>query len=673
MKSKNLVLLVMFSFVLSLLCGSVVLANENDSQYVDPNIPDSWYRAPQTASELGITEFNQAPMLKERVLNGEIPPLEQRLPDDPIVIEPYEKIGKYGGRITVWHTTLDSFLNYDGQFAGNMRTNAGTATPDGRKVKPYLVEDWEFSNNYKEIILYLRKGLKYSDGTPLTADEFIYWWGHVANNKDLNPISPQDWQPIGLVDVKRIDDYSVKFIYENPFPRLVDFEFNSHLGPEWMIGPAKFMKQFHPDFVSQEKLEKLLKKEGLSDWINLYNRIKFDAINQPDSGYQRPVLKPYIVVERTPIYMMFERNPFFPFVDTEGNQLPYIDRIRVQLATTPEIAAMKAVTGEADYAARNLKTEDIPLYKKYEEKEGYKTLLYCRPWNSDFSVYVNLTHKDKNVRNLFQNVKFRQAISLAIDRDKINKKLYFGEALPQQAAVAPTHSYYKEEYAKAYAQFDPEQARELLNEIGCKDQDGDGYRELPNGDKLKITWLFCEMGAVDPTSIIEIIASDLKEIGLDINLKNVSEELHEQLVIGNNFDMSGWTGDMMLDISFGSKNMGRNFAPVGKAHISPWPSWVNWFKSSGKQGMEPPEQIKQLIEWNKELGYAVDEGTRREAGEKLTEAQAKNLWAIGTVTMAPQPIIVSKKLKNVPQKGLWDSSLNYMNAYFPCQFYLDDK
>lgn len=673
MKSKKLVLLVIISLVLFLLCGSVILANEDISKFIDPNIPDSWYKAPQTASELGITKFNQAPMLEERVLNGEIPPLEQRLPDDPIVIEPYDKVGKYGGTITVWHTNLDSFINYDGQFAGNEPAGAARAVPDGTKMVPYLLKDWKFSDDYKEVTLYLRKGLKYSNGNPFTADDYMYWWEHVANNKDLYPISPQDWKPIPLLDVKKIDDYSVKFIYGKPYPKVADFNFGGKLSSEWMMGPAKFMEQFHPDFVSQEKLEELLKERDLGNWYDLYYNVQWKNINRPDSGYQRPVLRPYIVVKRELDFMILERNPYFFCVDTEGNQLPYIDRIIVQMATNPALAAAKAVTGEADYAARHLDTKDIPLYTKNEEKGGYKTLIYYRPWTSDCMIYVNLAHKDEDMRNLFQNVKFRQAISLAVDRDSINKKVYFGEALPQQAAVPPTHSYYKEEYAKAYAQFDLERSRELLDEIGAKDQDGDGYRELPNGDKLRITWVICKMGAVDPTPIVEIVANDLSKIGLSINLKNVSEDLLKELVVGNNFDMSCWTGDMMLDLSFGSKDMGRMFAPVGRPHASPWPAWVNWYTSSGKQGLEPPEQIKQLIAWNEEVGSGTDEKAVREAGEKLCEAQAKNLWVVGTVTMAPQPIIVSKKLKNVPQKGLWDSTLNYMTAMFPCQFYLEGE
>lgn len=664
---KTLCLIFVLS-IMSFCFSGLVIA----SDFVDPNIPESWYKPLKTASEAGITEFKESPMLSKKVASGELPPVEERLPEDPPVIEPYDKVGEYGGTLIVWGTDLNYWT--DAMYI-DMPAVAGQPTPGGGDIIPLYIKDWEYSDNATKLTLYLRKGIKWSDGEEMTADDYIFWWDHVAHNELLNATPPEKWTPIPLLDLSKKDDYTVVLTYGKPNPLQHRFSFQHSMGlGSWrgLIQAEHFMRKFHTDFVSEDEINKMIEDEGLDNWSQLYNRYRFDSPTHPEYKYDAPDIRPYVAVKRTQTELVLERNPYFPFVDTEGNQLPYIDRVRINLANNNEMAATKAATGEADISGRYTTVMDLPLYKKNEEKEGYKTLLYNKAVGAEINVNLNLTHKDPKIRSIFHDVRFRKALSLAIDREDINEKVFFGQAVPRQTTVMPTNPVFKQEYADAYADYKPEEARAYLDEMGMVDVNGDGYRETPDGEEFNPTFLYCQdMGPVDPTRVLELIAKKWKDIGINLQLKMVSRELRQNRIESNDFDISCWAADSML-LSFGSDHLGKYFAPIGQPHYSSWPEWVSWYESGGDQGMEPPQKVKQLIEWAEQMSTSADKEVRTKAAENLVKSQAENLWCIGTVGLSPQPIMVSNRLKNVPNEGLWDWSIRYMRPMYPCQFYLEE-
>ncbi|MFW5788126.1 MAG: ABC transporter substrate-binding protein [Halanaerobiales bacterium] len=663
MRFKNINLFIILTILVGLFLTSTVIAQEEE--LIDPDIPESWYEAPKTASEIGITEFNQAPMLDERVENGEIPPVEERLPEDPPVIEPYEEIGKYGGRLNLWDVDLDGVeIDYFTYTGGARRGPRG-------EILPFFLKDWKFSDDYKDLTVYLREGVKYSDGEPLTADDIMYWWEHDANVKELQPVSPEDWKP-ALLDVTKEDEYSVTLHYGTSVPNRY-IHLPTSLVSHWDSDvPSHYMKDFHPDFVGEEKVLEMAEDVGLSRWEEYYDRINEDSPNHPEYDFQRPVLRPYVAVERSETELILERNPYYPFVDTEGNQLPYIDEIRINLANSEEMAATKAATGEATFHARYTKITDIPLYKRNENKEDFTTLLYRRAYGAEVGLQFNPSTKDDQLRPIFQDLRFRKAISYAIDRENINNKVYFGDAVPRQATVLPTHELFKEEYAEAYAEYDPERAKELLDEMGMVDVDGDGYREDPDGEKFNPTLIYCQIGPVDPTNTLELVDNNLEDIGINIELQNVSRELHDTRAEANDFDISAWTFDQMAGQTMKTPYGLRFFAPVTQPTWNQWPGWTNWYTTDGEEGIEPPEEVKELIDLAETVIYTLDEEEQMEAMEKLIQSQAENIYMIGTVGMGPQAIIAKNKLKNIPKKGLWDAWLGYMEPMRTEQFYIDE-
>ncbi|MFW6007058.1 MAG: ABC transporter substrate-binding protein [Halanaerobiales bacterium] len=655
-----------FLVLISLMAGLFLISSGTvfSQEFIDPDIPESWYEAPKTASETGVTEFDQSPMLDERVAEGELPPVEERLPDDPPVIEPLNEVGKYGGTVNVWGTQLDWVWTNAWFF---QFISPGQPTPDGNKMVPHILKDWEFSDDAKEFTLHLREGLKWSDGEELTADDYIFWWEHEANDETIEPVPPEEWDP-PLLDVTKEDEYTVTYHYGEPNPNAAKFGFQDDL----QAVPAHFKEQFHPDFVGEDKVEDMAKEVELDTWDEFYERIgRYTSAQHPEYDHNAPILKPYVAVERTETYLLLERNPYFPFVDTEGNQLPYIDKVRLNLANEDEMAASKASTGEADFAGRYLKPKDIPLYKKNEQDENYSTLLWTLPKGADWGLQFNLSIEDEELSEIFNNVKFRRAVSLALNRERINNVMYYGEAVEMQATVPPVNEYYKQEYADSYVEYEPEKAEEMLDEIGLKDQNDDGNRELPNGDNLEISFIFHEDL---PDQIMELIISHLSDVGLDIEPRPTSRELLEERRGANNFELGIWGLDNVTKIGFGDPmHTSKAFAPgEGSDVYSPWPAYVNWNATNGEEGIEPPDEIKELIDAGKTVANSTDKDEVDEAIEFLLEQQAENLWMIGTVGMVPGPIIVNDNLKNVAEKGIWDWSTRYPKPYFPMQFYFDE-
>ena len=679
MKKALIVLLVFFALAAFTFAGGAREINEpistdpeavedfTERGLVDPAIPDSWYISPMTASEWGISTFNESPLLKSRVASRELPPVEERLPDDPPVIEPYERVGKYGGTATVWATQLNSTGWASEALIFIRGANYLRSDPTASKMLPYILKDWKFSDDYMTFTVYLWEGLKFSNGDPLTADDYMYWWNHVANNKDLSPVPPQDSVPTGIENVIKIDDYTVRFILTQP-----DVWFHVRLGDRGISDPHKYLSQFHPDFVDKAELEAKAKEKGFDHWYQYYSYMHTGQHGIVFPDRVRPNVKPFIPVERSESHVLFERNPFFAFVDTEGNQLPYIDHIRTNLASSNELMTAKAVTGEATMAGQGLDFVDLPLIKQNEQKGDYKTYIFTHTGGTAVSLYPNFTHSDLKLREIFNDVRFRKAMSHALDRDAINEKVFFGMATPSQSTVTVTSQFWEESFAQSFAKYDPDEARRLLADMGMEDVNGDGFVEQPDGSKFNPMLTTAEY-LTPKVDVLEMAVEFWKDVGLNIDFEIISISLKISRWHANEFDMGEWVVERTTDpiITLTPIFTLAPAWPVGQTPWCPMPLWLKWNGTKGKEGEEPPEHIKQIIRYLETFTRSSDPEVRFEAGKNLVRAQAENLWTIGTVAQMPFPVVVSNKLHNVPKFGLKGSDTHNWSSFYPVQFYLD--
>jgi peptide/nickel transport system substrate-binding protein len=615
--------------------------------------PQSWLQPPRTASELSIETFRQSPSLDAQVAAGELPPVKERLPDDPVVIEPFADIGVYGGTASIFDVGTTLLNPPEGPYR---------VGPQLRRNLPNFAQGAEFSDSSRTVTITLRKGVKWSDGHPLTAEDFVFDLYHVEFNTDLTPV------PGALFKGAEIEVHSPhKFSYHFPTPRPLLLKYMAHSGDRFLT-PAHFMKRYHPAFTDPDELEREAIEEGLQDWRKYFEVV--DNIRDL-KVYHRPVFSAFVVVSKTSTRARYRRNPYYYKVDPEGNQLPYIDSLEVQKVDNKEMMAAKASTGQVTFAGRQLMTADIPLFKRLEAENNYTTYIWPRCYGSDVVFEFNLTHPDERLRQIFQDVRFRRAMSLAIDREEINDIVYFGKAVPRQMTVVPSSAYFEPAFARAYAEFDPERASALLDEVGLLDRDGDGRREGPDGEPLNIT-LEYGLGETPKQNIVELSVAHWREVGIHISYKQISGNLGSIRANAGLMDMTLWHADRQADILFPIEPFWYVPMHVGQEQGA-WSRWSRWYLTQGKLGWEPPPNVKQLIVWWETLRQTSDPEERLEMGKNILRSQAENLWGIGVAGLGPHPVIVRNDLKNVPRQGYWGWDSRWSWPYYPETWYLKPK
>ncbi len=606
-----------------------------------------------------IAKFSESPVLRTKVAAGELPPVEERLPEDVAVIIPTEEIGQYGGTLRI--VSVEPNGSTDAQyFAG--AEHWFTLAPDNKTVIPCLAKGWESSEDGKSITLYLRKGMKWSDGAPFTADDVMFWYEDILLNKELTPTVGSNWSPGGEpVIVEKIDDYTVSFDFAASYP-IVKYIFARDI---YFLYPKHYLREFHIKY--NLKANELAKEEGYEQWYQLFKAKSHQRDGMPlVPGL--PSLSSFTCVERTPEYFIFERNPYYWKVDSEGNQLPYVDRIESTYVQGNEMYTAKAVTGQSDFALRATNLQDYTLYKENAEKGKYRVVLWKSATNvSNFYYVLNLVHLDPVLRPIFQDVRFRRALSLAIDREAVNEALFFGMGTPTQATVAPGDRFYEESFIKAYIEYDVEGANQLLDEMGLKWDEKHEYRLRPDGERLSFICEVYSGGKAGPQT--EMVTKYWQELGIDVVMKLEGAQLFVANLVGNKMSMYASTGYYTELLLYAN---GIMFVPA--AITMPWIPWARWYNKEEKGAEEPPQWAKQLLEWWEEIKTTLDEERRTELGKKIVAEQAENLWRIGVVGLLPQPLIVSERLRNVPEKynyGGWD--WDHTMPVRPEQFFLTQE
>lgn len=606
-------------------------------------------------------------MLRTMVAAGELPPVEERLPEEPLVIPVVEEIGEYGGTMHTqsrepgcWAIGGWQVINFEGMLR---------MAPDGKTILPNLAKDWKFSEDGKTLTLHLRKGIKWSDGAPFTADDILFWYEDIILNDELTPVKPSKWSSGGeLMKVEKIDAYTIRLHFAASYP-LVALQL-VRVGSSWscdFYGPKHYLKQFHPRYVPMEELEKIAKEEGYDYWYQLFKLKQGDGWGGK-AGVGYPTLKSHVLIEKRQENYIAGRNPYYWKVDPAGNQLPYIDKVFITGGVgSKELMVGKVITGEIDYEAQETGLENLSIFKESAEKANYRVLLWLTGDGNYVSFHPNQTYeKDLVLRGIFRDVRFRRALSLAIDREEINEALYFGLGVPRQTTLVPASAYFEEEFAKAYAEYDLEKANRLLDEMGLKWDAKHQWRLRPDGKKLFITMEYIEGEARTATS--ELVKEYWQTIGIDLNIKIISSELMWQRYAANEVQMGLSRGSGYLDTSFPLDP--SQFVPMATGVNGCWCTlWAHWYISGGKEGEEPPEEVKKNLERWERMRVTIDDEERIRLGKEILRSQAENLWVIGTVGMAPRPIIVRNNLRNVPEVTIYTWDLYASTIAYPEQFF----
>ena len=590
-------------------------------------------------------EFNEAPMLKAMVASGELPPVEERLPDEPLVVRPFESIGKYGGTITLIQRTVSDWGTIQNS---NLEPLLHKEQDNYTNAIPNLAVDWEMAADARTFTLFLRKGVKYSDGVEFTADDIMFWYNDQFMNEELAQSWRSQWRPM---TAEKIDDYTLRYTFPEPSPGVIHaFASGTWWGSQSMaFQPAHYAKQFHIDY--NEDAADLAKAEGFDHWYQLFqNKTSFNRGSVMNK--ELPVVAPWQVEEIEPDHVTMVRNPYYFKVDTEGNQLPYADYKRSILAENVELRAAKILAGEPDFTRGAISVKKIPAVKMVEERNNYRVFLGSKlfDYSAEGTLFFNHTTEDPVIRELLNNVKFKQALSLAINRDEINNTVMMGTAEPTQATLGPepVTPFYEERFATAFIEYDPDRAMRLLDEIGLA-KDSNGYRLRSDGDQLVLIIEGAEWIASHPPTI-ELVADYWDKIGIRTTANVNPGGGMWQKFSANTSHVSTWV--------FGSTYPRMSVNVQWWAQAQFWGrQWQAWFQSNGESGEEPTDEVKEFAAVWSDLPLTVDEAERIEMGKMAMELLAENLWFIGITTPEPEVRTVRRNLRNVNLEAFTETHL----------------
>ncbi len=574
--------------------------------------------------------FSESPMLAELVKAGKLPPVEQRLPNDPMIIKPQDSVGKYGG---TWRNVVAGAGDLPGWAS---RINGAYLLfwePDGVTVGPQLVSKWEVSGDGKAFTFYLRKGMKWSDGEPFTMADIMYWYEDMALNKEASPSFP-GWLTINKEPVKleKVDDYSFKMSFVQPYGLLLLFMVNN---AGMLAYPKHYFQQFHPKYAKKEDLDKAVADAKFETWVQLHGNK-----NNGNTNPELPVMMPYHVVkplpDPTPVY---DRNPYYWKVDTAGNQLPYIDHIRFTLVENVDLLNMKAIAGEIDASFRGISFTNYTLFKDNEAKGDYKVY----DWEvagTGAVMFPNLSIlKDDVLRELFHNLKFRQALSYAIDREEINELRYNGMAGPVQNCF-PEKLRAEKELWEPF-NYDVDKANALLDEIGLKK--AGQWRQRPDGQELALNiGAFATFPNIPEVS--ELVAGYWRKIGINAGVKPITYDLWWDWVYASEYQVASYynvSHDGLLQVPYA-----RDVCAVDRSTY--WaPNYGYWYATNGAAGEEPPGEIRESQQVFDQLKLEVDPQKAMDLWTDVFRYYIKNMWSIITVGRYPQPMIVKNYMRNV--------------------------
>lgn len=602
--------------------------------------------------------FKEAPALAELVKQGKLPPVEQRLPSEPMVIQPLQGIGRYGG---VWRR---GFIGPSDGENGN-RINASDKLlfwdPAGSQIVPSVAKGYEMSADGKTTTLFLRKGMRWSSGAPFTADDFVFWYEDIYSNKDIVPTPIPDMSPGGKPGrLVKIDETTVQFQFDVPYFLLLDI-----LAGDTLLGggqsvrqaqtfsygaysPAHYLKQFLPKYSSEAEANRRAKEAGYETWVRMLHVRKDWQLNP-----ELPTIGAWNTVRpiNTPTWAM-QRNPYYWAVDTEGNQLPYIDQIVMTLAEDLEVINLRAMAGEFDEQERHISLLKLPVILENRERGKYDVHLDLAFNGADTVLLFNHSYKaDPEVAKWLKNADFRRALSMAVDREQMNETFWLGLGTP--GSVAPNESLPESpgpEWRTKWSTLDLARANTMLDALGLTKKDRDGFRlRTDNGQRLVIQ--IQAVNALLPwPQHAEMVSQHWRRVGVYTEVKELERNLALQRSMANEHHIHVWqNGGSELIYLFP-----RHTLPVEVTEPYLGVEYARWYASGGAQGTKPDDpHILRAYELFRSAAGQQREERNRTAQEiwRIVVDQQLGIGICGQSPAAQGVRIVSRRLGNIPERA----------------------
>lgn len=601
-----------------------------------PAAPEAPPEAPPAVQPDEITSvYQEAPMLQDLVAKGELPAVDERLPESPYVSPVVESLGNYGGTIRRGFKGVSDRWGPT-KFKAN---NLAWFNPDTFALVPCFADSWEQNEDATAWTWHLRRGAKWSDGVPFTSESFSWYWENQLLDPDLTgapPSSLSTGTPKTLATLETPDDFTAIVRFQDANPLFPYFVQGSSGQP---FRPGHCMAQFHSDLVEDKSaLDARATEAGFETWVQYY----LDR----DSWYtdpERPSIDAWLA--KNPLseeLFVMERNPYFYWVDSEGRQIPYVDRVTHRLFETMDVFNMWIVGGEIDFQARHVDVANFTLFKESEDQGDYEVVLGIGGGHP--FLMPNMTCKTPRLREFFGNRNARIAMSVAINRDEINQLLYDGLGTPSQWAPPPFSPNYYQKANTLHTEFDPDKANRLLDEAGYSERDSEGYRTFNDGSGEALSFII-EGKAVAGTpqeDAAQMVIKYLSDVGVKASYKSVERSLFEEHANSNEYECGydGGSGQLLPMVTpqytIGSTTQG-------------YLAWALYYNNpDDPNGEEPPEGswIKRIWDIWADVRVEPDEAKRNTMFEEILDIRAEECVWIGLLDQFPRPVIMKNGLHN---------------------------
>jgi len=610
----------------------------------------------------------EAPLLAELVNAGTLPPVAERVGPEPVVLEGVDGIGQYGG---TWIRVASSLnlrhaLVYE---LGNATLNRWT--PYGDTLVPNLATRIEASDDNRVFTVHLRK-VNWSDGHPFTADDVMFWWEGWATWKDA-----KTGMTIGMVPelvkikgeygrIEKVDRHTVRYVFPHPYGMFPEYMATMRASAFAYL-PKHYLEQFHPEYGDQALIAREMERYKIKTKQGLF------GVMRAQDNPERPVMSAWMMrTYRTTGPFTLVRNPYYFAVDTQGNQLPYLDRIVVQIKNS-KMLGLSIANGDASVSYADF--ADYSLLMAQKERKGYDVRHWYSAGSSAFVIQPNLNRfvdPDKpetgKKAKLLADVRFRKALSYAIDRQAIIDAVWNGVGEPSQVAPGRASVYYHPALNKACIEYDVDRADALLEELGLTARDSDGFRMFADGSRMVFFMNVGSSGGVG--AVAEFVVGYWRRVGVRVIMREragplASTEIKSRVA---DFYVAG-------DDATHSAVSSRYIAPQNgwSAWASGWGFWYYYDgmadnpKARSKICVRPPDDHPMMTTFRllDEAFMAGDPHTRAEVFRPALDLAAENLWTISIATPPPQIVVVDKDMRGVPDKALYgflDFGL-FNNAY----------
>ena len=603
----------------------------------------------------GAAAFNQAPALQQQVDAGTLPPVDERLPAEPLVLTPLNEVGAYGGSMRTdllggtdrGYGWLNRIIGYEPliRFA-----------PEGGTVVPNIAESWEVNADSTEFTFHLRPGMKWSDGAPVTADDIVFWYEDMARNEELYPGGPgghmmNAGEPVTLT---KVDDLTVTFEFAAPYGLfLLQLASGNNQPP---IAPRHYGEQFLPKY-NEAGLPALMEAAGVSSWIDLF----YQKVGGPTGSDfakwlnpELPVLNGWTVTspyDGSSTQVVARRNPYYWKVDTAENQLPYIDEVVFPIVGDPEVLKLMVMNGQVDFVYRpqNFTITDKPTFFDNQEAGDYRFIDLSADVSAAHALHLNLTVQDEVKRELFQNKDFRVALSHAINRPELIDIIYVGQGEPYQVAPRPESEFYDEVFAHQYTEYDPDRANQMLDALGLTERDGSGTRLMSNGQPLTIR-VDVRTDTTQQIDSLELMQGYWRDVGIDLQVNVIDSALYRERQVANLYEAISNVGAGGLNELLNP----RLYVPINDnaLYAVPWSYWYN----GDDRGIEPDAAtVEQLKLYDAALATA-DVEKQAELFTQVLDIAREEFRSFGVSLLTGTYAIATNRMGNVPERMI-DSAI----------------